>query len=163
MSAHRRPASRRKSSEHRVRTVAIAGAAAVGLMVSGVAFATWITSGDGQGPVSSASIQPLQVDVPALSGLYPGATSPVTVTITNPNPYPLDLVDVTATSDNSACYTALRESPTKQSLGAARATGTFSDNTTQDVVDVSMPLDAPPSCAAQTFTLSVHVDASIGD
>jgi len=154
MSAHRAPTARR------TRTVAIAGATAVALVVAGVAFATWIVSGEGSGPVSSASIQPLSVQLSGVDGLYPGATVDATALVSNPNPYPVVVDSVTPSSD-STCYTVVADPlPPGLSLDGADSTGVSSPRSLH--VAVSMPSDAPASCSSGHYTWSLVVRASVG-
>jgi hypothetical protein len=156
-----------------VRTIAISGAIAVALVASGVAFATWVATGEGTGPVSTAAApQALGVQVAPVSGLYPGDTVQTDVTLSNPNPYPISLSSLTATPDHPECYSAAADGVQngtetdiviKREQDSSSPGAVASPGTAVVVLDVSMPLNAPPSCEGQQFTVTVDASGGVGD
>jgi len=156
-----RRGTRRAPRATRTRTIAISGAVAVALVVAGVAFATWIVSGEGSGPVSSASIQPLSVDVAGVSNLYPGATLQSDVSVSNPNPYPVVVITIQGRADSDCYSTSPEQPPAGTTIPAASTSNGSTQAGKLDVkVDFSMPQTAPQTCAGQQYTGSVQVSAT---
>jgi len=123
--------------------------AAVGcLMVTGVIYAAWSTSGSGSGFAKAGTASALTIGDASASttaDLYPGSTGSVKLKVTNPNPFAVRITTVakqtggTITSDKGAACNA--------STGV-----TFTDQT-------GLALDVAGG-ATQTFTLSGAVSMS---
>jgi hypothetical protein len=149
--------------------VAVSAFAAVTMLVSGVAMASWLSTATGSG--RSGAVTAVQLTVNAASGtadLYPGATQGnAYFTITNPNPYAVTFTSMalgsaivnTVPGDATACP------PTNvTATGATGLTLTVAASTTSPMQSingiVSMASAAPDGCQGKTFdipmTLSGH-------
>jgi hypothetical protein len=75
---------------NRKRAAAVATGAALTLLVGGVAFGYWTTTGSGNGTAATGNTSPITISSSAVSGLYPGAAATaVSGTFTNPNAGPV--------------------------------------------------------------------------
>jgi hypothetical protein len=102
---------RNLSKRQRAVAAALAGLAVI---VAGLAYAAWTSTGTGSGYAKAGTAQALTtVDVSAstTATLYPGTDGNVLIRIKNPNPYPVRVTDVagngtiTADSGHASCVT----------------------------------------------------------
>jgi hypothetical protein len=148
--------------------------AAVTVMTLGIVslgYAAWTSSGNGSGFAKASTAQALSsVTVSAASaGLYPGATSDLTLKLSNPNPYPITITDVTGNGTISA-----DSSHATCGQDATHPTGvTYTDqhnlsisvpaNGTSQVAvtnSVHMSNSSDNSCQGATFTIPVSLNGS---
>jgi len=151
----------------------VAGAVvgAVGI-ASGVGFAAWTASGNGNGQSKSIARQALTVEASVASEqLYPGATADVVMTVKNPNPYPINLSAIysngTIVPGNAGCtaqndgvaFASAWAAPAKKALSGIviAAKGSY-DLTVKD--GITMSNDSVDACSASSFTVPVAVDAA---
>ena len=88
------------------RTAVVLGAAGT-VLVAGVAYAAWTSTGSGTGSVASTTSVNSTID-PASGGslLYPGGGTDFTVTVNNPNSYPVKVDSISTGSSvliNTSC------------------------------------------------------------
>src|SRR4051794_27599191 len=95
-----------KQMARRGAVIAIATTAAA-VMASGIAYATWSTTGSGTGASASGSTLPLTLVGGSVSSnlLYPGTTGDVVVVISNPNPFPVSVSSLTLPATAATAYT----------------------------------------------------------
>lgn len=87
---------------NRKRAAAVATGAALTLIVGGVAFGYWTTTGSGDGTAATGNTSPITISSTAVTGLYPGATpTAVSGSFTNPNVGPVFVQQVTVAVDPS--------------------------------------------------------------
>lgn len=133
------------------RSAVVLGAAGV-VVVAGVAYAAWSSTGTGTGSVSSTT-STNSVITPAGSGsvLYPGGGTDFTVTIDNPNAYPVVVTSISAGASNAvngcAAGTVTSAVPTSTTgtIGA-HSSGTYT-------LHATMNIDAADACKSQIFVL----------
>ena len=133
------------------RSAVVLGAVGV-VVVAGVAYAAWTSTGAGTGSVSSTTAVNSEI-APAGSGtaLYPGGGTDFTVTIDNPNDYPVVVTSISAGSSNAvngcAAGTVTSAVP-ENTLGtiAARASSTYT-------LHAQMSPSATDACKGRTFVL----------
>ncbi len=77
------------------RRIAAISLSVPGLMVVGVAFAAWSSTGTGYGSTTGGTAVPLTVTVGAVNNLYPTGTVQADFTVTNTNPYAVTLASGT--------------------------------------------------------------------
>ena len=141
-------------------------AAIAALVVSGVLYAAWSTSGSGNGYAKAGTSSALTISDASASttaDLYPGATGSVKLKVTNPNPFPVRITTVTKqsggtiTSDKgAACNASTGVTFTDQTglaldlAGGATSTFTLSGA-------VSMTNASDNTCQGAIFTIPVDV------
>ncbi|MEU0529957.1 hypothetical protein [Amycolatopsis tolypomycina] len=133
------------------RSAVVLGAAGV-VVVAGVAYAAWTSTGAGTGSVTSttsanSSIAPVGTGTP----LYPGGGTDFTVTINNPNDYPVVVTGISAGSSDEvggcAAGTVTSAVPeTTPGTIAAKGSRTYT-------LHATMSGSATDACKSQTFTL----------
>jgi hypothetical protein len=85
---------------NRKRAAAVATGAALTLLVGGVAFGYWTTSGAGGGTAATGTTKAITISSTPVSGLYPdGAPVAISGTFTNPNPGRVFVQQVTVAVD----------------------------------------------------------------
>ena len=85
---------------NRKRAAAVATGAALTLLVGGVAFGYWTTTGSGNGTAATGNTSPITISSTPVTGLYPGATpTAVAGTFTNPNVGPVFVQQVSVAVD----------------------------------------------------------------
>jgi hypothetical protein len=141
-------------------------AAIAALVVSGVLYAAWSTSGSGSGYAKAGTSSALTISDASASttaDLYPGATGSVKLKVTNPNPFPVRITTVTKqsggtiTSDKGAACNASTGVTFTDQTGlaldlAAGATSTFTLSGA-----VSMTNASDNTCQGAIFTIPVDV------
>jgi hypothetical protein len=133
------------------RSAIVLGAAGV-VVVAGVAYAAWSSTGSGSGSVSSTtSVNSAITSASSGSALYPGSGTDFTVTIDNPNDYPVVVTGISAGSSNlvGSCAAGTVTSPASTSTSgtiAAKGTRTYT-------LHATMNADAADACKGQTFVL----------
>ncbi|MDP9419005.1 MAG: hypothetical protein M3P53_02460 [Actinomycetota bacterium] len=147
------------------KNVAVLGAATSSLLVAGVAFAAWTSSGAGTGSAKAGTSTDSAIAGVAPIGandLYPGAVKEAFVTVSNPNAYPIDVTQIGAGSSlvvNTGCTAgsvrtdvlgtgaaALTRSDADTTVIAAAGSGTYK-------LVVRMSNDAADACKIQNFTI----------
>ena len=124
-------------------------AAIAALVVSGVLYAAWSTSGSGNGYAKAGTASALSIGDASAStsaDLYPGGTGAVKLKVTNPNPFPVRVT--TVTKQTGGTITSDKGAACNASTGV-----TFTDQT-------GLALDVAGGGATQTFTLSGAVSMS---
>jgi hypothetical protein len=146
--------------------LALAGIAA--LVVSGIVFAAWSTSGSGNGYAKAGTASALTIGDASAStsaDLYPGATGAVKLKVTNPNSFPVRITAVTKQTSGSissdkgaACNASTGVTFTDQSgLTLDLAAGATSTFTLSGAVAMSNASDN--TCQGAIFTIPVDVTA----
>ena len=133
----------RLSRKHFFVVIAIAA-----LVVSGVLYAAWSTTGSGNGYAKAGTSSALTIGDASASttaDLYPGATGSVKLKVTNPNPFAVRIT--TVTKQTGGTITSDKGAACNASTGV-----TFTDQT-------GLALDVAGG-ATQTFTLSSAVSMS---
>ena len=114
------------------------------LLVAGVAFAAWTSSGSGSGQAkSTTSVNSTISNGTAAADLFPGATKSVTVSINNPNDYPVTVKTISAGS-------------------SAAVNGCAAGTVTSDAV-ASVPSNTIAAGESGTYTLVTHMAGSATD
>lgn len=140
----------------------VSGVVAAILVVSGVAYAAWTSTGVGAGRASSGSAVALTVNASTgTADLYPGFTQgDVYFTITNPNAYPVTFTTMTLGSAITNTVPADATACPPTNVTATGATGlslTVGANTTSGQLSianvVSMSAAAPDGCQDKTFEI----------
>lgn len=133
------------------RTAVVLGAAGV-VLVAGVAYAAWTSTGSGTGSVASTTSASSTIS-PAGGGalLYPGGGTDFTVTVNNPNDYPVKVDSISAGSSNTVngCAAGTVTSPAVAAPSgtiAAHGTGTYT-------LHATMSATATDECKSQPFVL----------
>ena len=139
------------------RSAVVLGAAGV-VVVAGVAYAAWTSTGAGSGSVTSTtSANSVISSSDPGTALYPGGTTTFKVKITNPNSYPVAVNSIGAGSSNAvngcAAGTVTSAAVTNPGTIAAGGEGTFTLTATMDH-------DAADACKSQTFTLPLNATLS---
>ena len=140
------------------RSAVVLGAAGV-VVVAGVAYAAWTSSGSGSGSVTSTTsansvISPVGSD----HALYPGNSTTFVVKITNPNAYPVVVNSISAGSsdETGGCAAGSVTSPAVSS-----PTGTIAPGATADyTLTATMDGNASDACKSKTFTLPLTATLS---
>jgi hypothetical protein len=136
------------------------------LVVSGVLYAAWSTTGSGNGYAKAGTASALTIGDASASttaDLYPGGTGAVKLKVTNPNPFPVRITTVakqtggTITSDKGAACNASTGVTFIDQTGlaldvAAGATSTFTLSGA-----VSMTNASDNTCQGAIFTIPVDV------
>ena len=136
------------------------------LVVSGVLYAAWSTTGSGNGYAKAGTASALTIGDASASttaDLYPGGTGAVKLKVTNPNPFPVRITTVTKqtggtiTSDKGAACNASTGVTFTDQTGlaldvAAGATSTFTLSGA-----VSMTNASDNTCQGAIFTIPVDV------
>ena len=144
-------------------------AAVAALVVTGILFAAWSTSGSGNGYAKAGTASALTLNDASASttaDLYPGANGAVKLSVTNPNSFPVRITAVskqaagTITSDKGAACNASTGVTFNNQSGltldlAANTTSTF---TLANAVSMSNASDN--SCQGAAFTIPVDVTAA---
>ena len=133
------------------RSAIVLGAAGV-VVVAGVAYAAWSSSGSGTGSVSSTTAVNSAI-TPGSSGsvLYPGGGTDFTVTIDNPNDYPVVVTGISAGSSDAVngcaagSVTSAAPASTPGTI-AAHGSGSYT-------LHAQMNAGATDACKSQTFVL----------
>ena len=144
--------------------------AAVGcLMVTGVIYAAWSTSGSGSGFAKAGTASALTIGDASASttaDLYPGSTGSVKLKVTNPNPFAVRITTVakqtggTITSDKgAACNASTGVTFTDQTGLALDVAGGATQTFTLSGA-VSMSNASDNSCQGAIFTIPVDVTAA---
>lgn len=139
----------RKISKRSAVVLGTAGA----LVVAGVAYAAWTSTGSGSGSVTSTTSVNSTISA-ANSGtaLYPGGGTDFTVSVTNPNDYPVVVTSISAGSSglvNGSCAAG-----TVTSAAVTAPTGTIAAHGTGTyTLHAVMAGNADDACKSQTFTL----------
>lgn len=142
-------------------------AAALSLLVAGIANATWLSSGAGSGSAQATSADASVISADVFVGdLYPDADKTVTVKITNPNDYPVVVTDISA-GTSAALLTPACAAATVTSDARTDGAGfglTQSDGTTLKIgadsfglytLDTHMVANPDNGCQGRTFTFSL--------
>ncbi|MGV9364839.1 hypothetical protein [Amycolatopsis sp. NPDC003731] len=133
------------------RSAIVLGAAGA-VVVAGVAYAAWTSTGSGTGSVSSTTSVNSTI-TPAGSGnaLYPGGGTDFTVTVDNPNSYPVVVTGISAGSSNAVNGCA---AGTVTSAVPADTTGTIAAGGSKTyTLHATMNANATDACKSQTFVL----------
>ena len=119
----------------------VVSATAATLLVGGVAFAAWTSTGTGTGAVTGGNEVDLTVtQVEAVSGLFPTGSENFEITVTNNNPYAVKVTSLLKTGAGSAnlgqCQVSFTELPSLN--------------------DFLAPAETPG--ASRTYTLTASMD-----
>ncbi len=140
------------------RTAVVLGAAGT-VLVAGVAYAAWTSTGSGTGSVSSTTSTNSTIS-PANGGsaLYPGSSTDFTVTINNPNDYTVKVDSISTGSSNevNGCLAGTVTSPAVTNPAgsiAAHGTGTYT-------LHATMSATATDECKSQPFVLPLTAAVS---
>lgn len=129
-------------------------AVVLALLGAGLAFAAYLSSGEGSGQTAS-SVAANSVISPQANGsqLYPASTTTYTVNVTNPNPYPVRVTSITAASSQAAASGAC-PAGTITSPSVANPSGVIAPNGTGVYSLVAtMSVDPANACQGQSFTM----------
>jgi hypothetical protein len=134
---------------------AIVGGTVSALLIGGVAYAAWTSSGTGDGAVTAGHATTLGVSGAPIGGLYPTKSVTQQVTVTNSNPYAVTLTDLTpnnltVASDHPLCNAS---SVTAATVSSTATLAALTGSTTIPVT-VSMDNTANDACQDATFTIS---------
>lgn len=138
------------------------------LVVSGMVFAAWSTSGSGNGYAKAGTASALTIGDSSAStsaDLYPGASGAVKLKVTNPNSFPVRITAVAKQTSGSissdkgaACNASTGVTFTDQSgLTLDLAAGATSTFTLSGAVAMSNASDN--TCQGAIFTIPVDVTA----
>lgn len=144
-------------------------AAVAALVVTGILFAAWSTSGSGTGYAKAGTASALALNdasAATTADLYPGANGTVKLSVTNPNPFAVRITAVTKqvagtiTSDKGAACNASTGVTFNNQTGltldlAANTTSTFSLANA-----VSMSNASDNTCQGAVFSIPVDVTAA---
>ncbi|WP_370963030.1 hypothetical protein [Amycolatopsis sp. cg9] len=139
------------------RSAIVLGAAGA-VVVAGVAYAAWTSTGAGTGTVTSKT-DVASVITPGNSGsaLYPGGSTTFTVKISNPNDYPVVVNSISNGSSNAVngCAAGTVTSVPGDLAGTilAHGEGTYT-------LTATMNGNATDACKSQTFTLPLTATLS---
>jgi hypothetical protein len=140
------------------RSAVVLGAAGV-VLVAGVAYAAWTSTGAGSGSVTSTtSANSVISSSDAGAALYPGGTTTFKVKITNPNSYPVVVNSISAGTSNvvNGCAAGA-----VTSAAVTNPTGTIAAGGTADyTLTATMDHDASDACKSQTFSLPLTATLS---
>ncbi|MDS0139490.1 MULTISPECIES: hypothetical protein [unclassified Amycolatopsis] len=133
------------------RSAIVLGAAGA-VVVAGVAYAAWTSTGSGTGSVSSTtSVNSTITPAGSGSALYPGGGTDFTVTVDNPNSYPVVVTGISAGSSNAVNGCA---AGTVTSAVPADTTGTIAAGGSKTyTLHATMNANATDACKSQTFVL----------
>ncbi|NBH03831.1 LEA type 2 family protein [Amycolatopsis sp. SID8362] len=140
------------------RSAVVLGAAGA-VVVAGVAYAAWTSTGAGTGSVTS------KTDVASVisssgtgTALYPGGSTTFTVKVTNPNDYPVVVNSISAGSSNevNGCAAATVTSAAVTNPAGTIAAGGEGTYT----LTATMNGNASDACKSQTFTLPLTATLS---
>lgn len=141
------------------RSAVVLGAAGV-VVVAGVAYAAWTSTGAGSGSVTSTTAVNSTIGSDTTgTPLYPGAVKTFTVSIDNPNDYPVVVNGIsagssTATSGGCAAGTVTSAAVTNPgSTIAAHGSAVYT-------LTATMSGSATDACKSQTFTLPLTATLS---
>jgi hypothetical protein len=141
------------------RTAVVLGAAGV-VVVAGVAYAAWTSTGSGSGEVTSTtSANSTITKTSDGTALYPGGGTDFTVTISNPNSYPVVVNSISAGSSNltaGGCAAGTVTSPAVSNPTGTIAAGGAGVYT----LHATMSATATDECKSQTFTLPLTATLS---
>jgi len=134
------------------RTAVVLGAAGT-VLVAGVAYAAWTSTGSGTGSVASTTSVNSTIDPAGLGdALYPGSGTDFTVTINNDNDYPVVVNSISAGSSDvtlGGCAAGTVTSP-----AVSNPAGTILAHGTKTyTLHATMSATATNACKSQTFTL----------
>ena len=150
-------------------------AASASLVIAGLVFAAWLTTGSGSATAKAGSSQALStVDASASTSatLYPGVSGDVTVRISNPNPFPVRVTsvslngvnaDITPDGGHASC------SPTGVSFSnqtglsidvPAKSGGTNGTTTATLAGAAAMSNASADGCQGATFTIPVSLSGA---
>lgn len=127
---------------------------AVVLMGAIGAYAYWTTGGSGSGTATAGTTSNnLTIASPAVTGLTPGSSTPVTVTVTNPNSYSVHVgtVSTVITTSDPGCLPADFTFPPKVLNTTVAALGTASFTQGLVFADTAANQDL---CKGATVTLT---------
>ncbi|OXM69158.1 hypothetical protein [Amycolatopsis vastitatis] len=140
------------------RSAVVLGAAGV-VLVAGVAYAAWTSTGAGSGSVTSTTsansvISPVSSD----HALYPGNSTTFVVKVTNPNAYPVVVNSISAGSSDAVngCAAGTVTSPAVSNPAGTIAAGATANYT----LTATMDHDASDACKSQTFSLPLTATLS---
>ncbi|HEY3464765.1 MAG TPA: hypothetical protein VGL47_06505 [Amycolatopsis sp.] len=133
------------------RSAVVLGAAGA-VLVAGVAYAAWTSSGTGSGAVTSTtSVDSKITSVSSDHALYPGNSTTFVVKVTNPNAYPVVVNSISAGSSDEVGGCA---AGTVTSAAVTNPTGTIAPGSTADyTLTATMDKNASDACKSQPFTL----------
>jgi hypothetical protein len=143
----------------KIQKTALVGGTVATLMVGGVAFAAWTSTGTGTGDVTAGEAVNLGVSGATIGDLFPSNDVTQTVTVTNPNPYPVTLssiqyISTAVDSAHSGCnVSSVTAADTPDTSVVAAKTGGVDGSADVDVV-VSMDNTAYDACQGATFTIT---------
>ena len=133
-------------------------------LVTGIAVASWLSSGTGSGNAKATTAQALStVDASAstTSQLYPGGTGDLKITIHNPNPYPIRVASITqngAVTGSGGTGTCTTTGVSLSALSSltddvpANSSVTFTH-----AAAISMTNASDDGCQGATFTIPVSL------
>ena len=135
------------------RSAVVLGAAGV-IVVSGVAYAAWLSAGSGNGSVAATtSVNSTIGSATTGTPLYPGGETDFTVTISNPNSYPVVVTSISGGASllvNTSCaagtVTSIAVAAPPNTTIPAAGSGTYT-------LHAKMAGSADEACKSQTFTL----------
>jgi hypothetical protein len=150
------------SNMTRKKRIISSGVAIIVLVVAGLVYAAWTTSGSGSGYTKATEAQELTTDdvsATTVGQLYPGGNGDVKIKINNPNPYPVLVTDVTRsgaiTADATGCTTtgvSFADQTNKTIEIAANGNTSVTFNNA-----ASMSNASNNACQGATFTIPVDL------
>jgi hypothetical protein len=140
------------------RSAVVLGAAGA-VIVAGVAYAAWTSTGSGAGSVTSTtSLNSVISSTGTGTALYPGGTTTFKVQVTNPNAYPVVVNGISAGSSDviGGCAAGTVTSAVPESTPGTIAAG----GTREYTLTATMSSDPADACKGQTFTLPLTATLS---
>lgn len=142
--------------------------ATAALAVSGVAFASWVITGEGDGAATAGTAADLEnVSITVSASLYPGLTTDATLTVDNPNLFPVEITDVTfsgpviITNAGAGCTDATADVTFTDVNGIEFLVPAEELGATEALTNaVTMGLTSNDDCQGATFTRAFELTAS---
>jgi hypothetical protein len=156
----------------------VLGSAAAGLLLTGVAFAYWTSSGSGSGQATAGSASTVTLSAGTVtSTLFPGGTADVGTLVTNPNPYAVLISGLSAgtitsgtagnacdTNGNHVTFNVPGTYPSTTYRVPAKAGVVGTGNPAAFAIDIangaSMAINSDTTCQAKTFTIPLSGTAT---
>lgn len=148
----------------KIQKTAIVGGTVGVLLVGGIAYAAWTSSGSGTGPVTAGTAAGLTVHVTAATDLKPSETKTMSITVDNGNTYAVNLdsltynpVDSSVAGGIGSC--SITDLSNVQSLPTITDKILGTGTSAAHAVNVTMAADASNGCQGAVFTLSFDASA----
>jgi predicted transcriptional regulator len=143
---------------------AIVGGTVSALLIGGVAYAAWTSSGSGSGDATAGTAAGLTVHVTAATNLKPSETKTMDITVDNGNTYAVNLDSLTYNAGHSSVTggigsCSLTDLSNVQSIPSITDHVAGLGTSAVHTVNVTMAADASNGCQNAVFTLSFDASA----